>query len=136
LKRSKEKFPALNTNRQVFNRREYLDCDYIDKLTDEEKDFLNRFLEETYITNFDHKGKKFYKKKAEKKKLYHDNNSRNRCLLSYAKSKGIIDKLPDDNGVKSAAHTGVRDPGKFGEMEDALIDYIDSKNVPKEPEES
>lgn len=131
MKRNKEKFAALNAARQVYNRREYLDCDYVNKLTDEEKDFLNRFLEENYITNFKHKGKKMYKKKADKKRLYSENNARNRCLHSYAKSKGILEELPNEGSSKSGSYSSTKDPGSFNNLEDALIEYIDSKKKPK-----
>lgn len=97
-------------------KQELLDVDYIDKLNDEEKDFLNRFLEETVNARFDHDGKKIYRKKKDQLELYQENNSRNRCQYNIAKVTG---RLEYDTTTK----TEIKDVA-----EDVLIELIDRKN--------
>lgn len=88
MPRSKEKFAALNFKRQVKTRLPQLETDYLDKLNDTEKAWLNSFLEETVITNFQHKGKKHYKSKKAKREFYNSNNARNRCMLTKSNAMG------------------------------------------------
>jgi hypothetical protein len=85
--RHKEKYPALNPKRAVKTRQEQLEVPYLDQLNDKEKKFLNAFLEETVITNFQHKGKKIYK---DRKPFYDANNARNRCMYTAAKASGAL----------------------------------------------
>lgn len=62
--------------------------DYIDKLGPAEKDFLNRFIEETVNANFKHPGKILIKDKKEQKKVYKANNARNRDVYNRKKTTG------------------------------------------------
>lgn len=65
--------------------------EYVHLLSDKEKEFLNTFLEETVITNFQHKGKHLYKSKKKRREFYGDNNARNRCIYTKAKAmQGLI----------------------------------------------
>jgi len=86
----RQKFPALNVAYQVANRRELLDMDYIDKLNDKEKEWLDRFLQETVITNFNHGGKNLIKDKETRRELYRDNNRRNSDVMSKLKTEGRL----------------------------------------------
>ena len=92
--RHKERYPALNVKRMVSNRKEYVDYDYVGALDDKAKDFLNRFTEEYYIANFNHKGKAVSKSKKSKKDSYDRNNQRNSDLYSKAKVTGLLDNAP------------------------------------------
>ncbi len=47
--RSKLKYPTFEVKRAVVARREELEVDYLDQLTEAEKDWLNRFQEETVL---------------------------------------------------------------------------------------
>ena len=88
-RRSRSKYPALNPSLNLKTRYdELVDFDYIYKLNDEEKDFLNRFLEEWVNANMNHGGERLHKTKAERKLCYDRNNSRNRDMLSRAKASG------------------------------------------------
>lgn len=110
-KYNKQKYASFNTNYQVGVRKELLsDIDYIDKLSEEEKDWLNRFLQETVVTNFNHGGENLYKDKEERRKLYTENNKRNADVYSLSKSKGNLyyspkstDSSEDDNGESTIA---------------------------------
>jgi hypothetical protein len=115
--RNKEKYPALNFKRQVKTRLEQLDCDYVDKLNDKEKAFLNAFLEETVITNFDHKGKLIYK---DRKPFYDANNARNRCMYTKALAMGKIANTNTIEALNNAIDNTVKKSVKDDE-EDAMI---------------
>lgn len=88
----------------MYNRKEYLDYDYIDTLSDEEKDILNKFTSEYYMASFKKDPEDRLNKST--KKAYDANNARNRCMLSNAKSKGLLDNAPTqqylDNAVDEA----------------------------------
>lgn len=129
---SKAKYPALNFSRQVSNRREYLDIDYLDQLNEEEKEFLNSFLSETVVTNFKHKGKKLYKKNKDKREFYQDNNRRNRCMLSKARATGSM--LLYGNDPKGQQYFNHKLEEAFGlsdfsnDSEDAILTFLEMKN--------
>jgi len=64
--------------------------DYIDQLNDKEKEWLDRFLQETVITNFNHGGKNLIKDKETRRELYRDNNRRNSDIMSKLKTEGRL----------------------------------------------
>jgi hypothetical protein len=83
------KFPALNKQYNLKSRSDLLECDYIHKLNDEEKAFLNKFNEEFVNASFEKDNKKNLHKTADlKKDCYDRNNARNRCILTKAKASG------------------------------------------------
>jgi hypothetical protein len=125
IPRNKEKFPALNVRRMVSNRREYVDYDYIEGLDDKAKDFLNRFTEEYYIANFNHKGKSVDKTKKAKKDSYDRNNQRNRDLYSKAKVTGLMDNAPTKEYLQSKIDAEYIE--NAGDLEDILIDLLFKK---------
>lgn len=92
IPRDKERYPALNFKRQVKLRKGYFDGieEYVDKLSPKEKEWLNRFLEETVVTNFKHKGPLIYKSKKARREFYNTNNARNRCMQTKAEATGLI----------------------------------------------
>lgn len=79
-KRETKKFPALDKKVNLKSRQHLLDFDYIHKLNDEEKDFLNRFVEEEVHANLKHRGEILNKTAADRKRIYDANNARNRDL--------------------------------------------------------
>lgn len=123
--RNKEKYPALNFRRQVKTRLDQLETDYIDKLSDEEKAWLNAFLEETVITNFQHKGRKFYKSKKAKREFYGSNNARNRCLFTKAKAMNTIVNSKNPQALQSLLDA--TEQVTASEMEDLFITAIEIK---------
>ena len=54
-RRSEVKFPYFVKHYNAKNKQEYLDVDYVDKLSIEEKKFLNKFLGEFYAADLDFK---------------------------------------------------------------------------------
>lgn len=119
-KRSKINNPGLKPNYNSKIRQEYLDYDYLDKLSPEDLKWLNSFSEEYLGTNFNHPGKKLFKSKAKKRELYNQNNARNRCLFSQTRAKGGLTMIGEDSISKYE---------KYDESiyfnEDDMIDYLD-----------
>jgi len=95
----------------------------LDKLGPKEKEFLNSFLSETVITNFEHKGKKLYKSKKKKREMYSENNARNRCMLSKAKATGLLLKTTDASALAAAIDEQVNT--SINHTEEAMIDILD-----------
>lgn len=105
-RRNSTKYPALNPGLNLKTRKDLIDYDYLDQLSEKEKDWLNRFTEEYTNARFDHKGKKIQK---ERKDSYDRNNARNRDILTRIKAEGklkptetinekdILTMSPEDN---------------------------------------
>lgn len=96
-KRNNTKYPALNPSLNLKTRTDLLDYDYLDKLSEKDKEWLNRFTEEYTHARFDHKGKKIQKKKEQIKDSYDRNNARNRDILTRVRASG---RLKDIESIK------------------------------------
>lgn len=116
-KRSKEKYPALKPHLNLKTRYELIDFDYVEELSDKDKEWLNKFAEEYINANLDRKNlkKNLHRTKKLKKDCDDRNNSRNRDILTRAKAQGkdidfysLETELSDFN-------------------EDQMIDQIDQK---------
>lgn len=94
-RRSQTKYPALQPEFNLKTRYELIDFDYLKKLTDDEKEWLNNFMEEYANASFNHKGKKIHKEKKHKKDSYDRNNARNRDILTRLKASGQIEYLEE-----------------------------------------
>lgn len=124
-KRSQLEFPGLVKGATSRIRQEYLDQDYIDQLSPEEKDWLNRFNEEWLGANFKHPGKKIHKGDAARKEIYNRNNARNRDLLGQARAQN---KLMNSEVVKEMLEKEeLTQNVNPDDIENALIEYIDKK---------
>jgi hypothetical protein len=133
---SKQKYPSFNTSYQVSNRRELLDQDYHHKLTDKEKAWLDAFNQETVIANFDHNGKKLYKSKKDQRKIYTENNKRNKDVfanskahnkLKYSKNPKLDSEYNSNESEDSL--TSVRETLSFNTEEDAVLTRIALKKL-------
>jgi len=83
--RKDSKYPALDKSKNLLSRSEYIETDYVSgiydetgqeiirPLTDKEKEFLNKFYEETIVTNFYH-DKQLYNLNKIKKSIIEDAN--------------------------------------------------------------
>ena len=121
-KRSQVKNAALKKQYNSKIRQEYLDYDYLDKLNEEEMAWLNNFTEEHLNANFAHNGEKLIEDPEYKKKIYNENNARNRCVYSTQRAQGRL------HGIEETFATETKDTVvSNNELEDALIDYIDNK---------
>lgn len=112
-RRNRAPFPALEPRLNLKTRYDLVDYDYVDKLSDKEKAWLNSFTEEYVHANMKHDGKKLHKTKKLRKDCYDRNNARNRCILTKSKACGMtvsIDELEKDDSL---------------EMEDQIIENLD-----------
>jgi hypothetical protein len=119
-RRNNVAYPGLDksVNRRVI--REYMDQDYVDKLSPEEKQWLSNFNEEWLSANFNHKGKKLHKTKAKKREIYNRNNARNRDLMSILKQRGHVNN-PNNLALTIEETQGTDN----NNQEDVLIDLMD-----------
>lgn len=130
-KRSQSEFPGLDKGVNGRKRWEYLDCDYSEKLSQEEKQYLSNFNEEFLSGNFSHPGPKLHTSENWEEindmrlECYDRNNSRNRCLLSEAKALGKTAEI-------DAAEVDKMQRGSEHNAEDIIIDRIDNPNDEKE----
>lgn len=121
-RRSKVEFPALDPRYMPKVRQEYLDMDYINKLSNEEKKFLNKFIEEELNASFKKSNRSNLTKDPKKRKeIYNRNNARNRCLYGISKANNRL----NDNINPSEIDT-INNPQL---TEDALIANIDRKKL-------
>lgn len=134
-RRSRVKYPALTKGYNSRIRSEYLDMDYIDKLSESEKEFLNKFSEEWVNASFkktpngNYSRKNLHTTKAQRKECYDRNNARNRCTHSIARATGLKVNSDYSQIHELVESKGINNPDF---MEDALIDFIDSKNEKKD----
>ncbi len=80
----------MNPGLNLRSRTELLDYDYIDKLSDKEKKFLNKFTEEYVNASIDtsRKWRNLHKTKEAVRDCYNRNNARNRDILTRQKAMG------------------------------------------------
>lgn len=99
-KRSRIKYSALDPTVNLKTRYELIaDYDYIDKLSEEEKAWLNKFTKEYVNADLDTKktSRNLHKNKELRKDCYDRNNARNRCIWTKCKASGnfvSIDEVP------------------------------------------
>lgn len=123
-RRAKSKFPALKKKYTLKIRQDLLDYDYIDKLSDEEKAYLNQFTEEWLNASFvktksgNYSSKNLHKTQAQRREAYSRNNRRNNDVYSIAKTSN---KLGDSREVVRELESHSKN------VEDDLIDILDIK---------
>jgi len=115
--------PALYGKGQTGSRRWQIDMDYVNKLSEEERIWLDQFVHEYHLASFK-EGKKHLHKKKQRKEIYGKNNASNRCITSLQGSKTqklakgaaqIIDSIHDTRDYYT-----MKD-----QLEDAVVSLID-----------
>lgn len=120
-RREAAKYPALDKSLNLKNRAEFIDYDYVHKLSEEDKEYLNKFTEE-YVNASFKKGKRHIQKGKEfKKESYDRNNARNRCQWSDAKKTGHADYLEDTKKLM----TPNPETGLINKMDAQAQGYLD-----------
>lgn len=100
-KRSRSKYPNLDPDLNLKIRRDLIEVDYLDKLNDDQKGWLDKFNNESINASFDKNNKKnLHKTKEQKKACYDANNARNRDILSRAQAQGKSISLEDPTGLE------------------------------------
>jgi hypothetical protein len=107
-----------------------LDIDYLDQLSPTEKEFLNRFLEETVIANFKHKGEQIY---DDPREFYGANNARNRCQFTKAKAMGMLISTSNPTALSSLVDN-LENTGTADSVEDQMLTLITLKREGKLPD--
>ena len=87
-RREREKYPALDVTLNLKSRTEAIDYDYLHKLSEREKKWLNKFTEEYTNASFNTKQprKNLHKSKQSRRDCYNRNNARNRDVLTKQKA--------------------------------------------------
>jgi len=114
-RRSSCEFPGLNPKLNLKTRQDEIEdlASYADQLSLKDKRWLNAFSEEEINANFNHKGPKLNKSKANKKRIYNKNNARNRDILTRVQAQGKSIYLKDAFNSEEEMHE------KLQEMYDA-----------------
>lgn len=110
----------------VANRREQLEVDYLDQLSEKDKDFLNKFNEEFVLSNFKHPGKVLDDSQEAKRASYNANNARNRCIYTKAKVTGLLNNTLTEKHLSSFIDQDAEQA--YRNHEDTLIEVIGLKN--------
>jgi hypothetical protein len=137
-RRDKEKFPGLHARFFSKIKQEYHDIDYANQLSDKEKDFMSRFMDEWLGARLNHPGKKLHKTKKERKMVYDANNARNRDVMSQGRVKASVEEVyikPAEEKVyedvlaysEPDALSEVSESMSHTNPEDAMIELIDNK---------
>ena len=89
-KRARTKYPALKPELNLKTRYDLIDYDYINRLNEEEKQWLNKFTEEYVNASLDSQNieNNFHNTQELKRDCYRRNNARNRDILTRAKASG------------------------------------------------
>jgi hypothetical protein len=89
-RRNSQKYPTLSPGFNLKTRTDLLEIDYVDKLSEQEKFWLNKFNEEYVNASIDRKDRKnnLHKSKDLVKDCYDRNNARNRDVLTRVKATG------------------------------------------------
>ena len=116
--RKNVKHPGLKKQYNSKVKQEYLDFDYINSLTEDEKQWLSDFSDEYYGAKLDYENlenNRFHKTPEDKKACTDRNNARNRCQYGLARAGGKINN--PELGVESVDMSS----------EDTVIAAIDAK---------
>jgi hypothetical protein len=125
-KRMKPKNPSLKTSMKVKIRREFADYDYRNKLSDKDRDWLDKFTAEYYggSIDADNLDRHLHNTPELKKDCYDRNNHQNNDTFGIARVNGLL----TDN-LKEAGETLKTKPDL---TEEALIAYVDEVNFPED----
>jgi hypothetical protein len=114
--RDKKKNPGLN--KHLFSRvkQEYHDYDYIDKLSEKEKQWLSTFTEEYLGARLNHKNKKLHRTKKLKRDCFNRNNARQRDTYAIARATNAL-----------IYAEGPVEPSDLYMSEDDIIELLDTE---------
>lgn len=107
-KRNSYKYPNLHPEVNLKSRFDLIDYDYIDKLSEKEKRWLNKFTKEYVNADLNYKdlSKNLHNTQKLKKDCTDRNNARNRDILTREKAAGLME---DFENVKNQEATKEND---------------------------
>lgn len=133
-KTAKKKFPRLEKNKNLKIRQELIDYDYIDKLSDEEKEWLNKFTNEYTCGSFqkiktgkrkgEYSSTNLHKTQAQREECYNRNNLRNNDVHGVSKINNML-----KDGESAQAVLENKDTPTASEVENILINLIELKDT-------
>jgi len=127
-RRSKIKNASLVKKYNSKVRQEFLDADYLDKLSEKELDWYARFIAEDNNANFNHPGKQIIKSKKTIREIYQKNNARNRDLYGLIRNKVGATKLLNYDDVLNLVEEELQKEFGSSNYEEALIEFLDYAN--------
>lgn len=130
VRRDRIKHAALKKPYTPRVRQEYLDYDYLDQLSDEELDWLNKFTEEYLNASFKHDDSDLQSYEKYGKDSNDRNNARNRDLYGALKNKDNKfknNKLVNIDNVAGEVENELSREINPQAMENAYIEYLDFK---------
>lgn len=134
-KRSRVKNPGLKKQYNSKVKQEYIDYDYVDKLSPEEAEWLNKFSEEYIGAKLNHHDA-LHDTPELRKDCFDRNNARQRCIYGNSKAKNAV-YTPTKHNV--GVNNETNDVSNYNDIminkqqhmadniEDHMIDYIDIK---------
>lgn len=128
-KRSKVKHPALIKKFNSRVRQIEIDYDYLDKLSSEELDWLNKFSDEYIGASFNNDGTDIDQTPEGRKAAYDKNNARNRCLLGQIQSKVANTKLLNYDTVINMVEEELSKEINPSRIEDVYLDYLEGESL-------
>jgi len=132
-RRQNVKNPSLKARYNSKIRQEYIDMDYIDKLSDDEKAWMNDFMSEWNNASVGKQAEaeqnRFHKTAKEVKECTDRNNARNVDIYGVAKAKGMISKL-DFEATQEIIEKKQQIGSNF--TEDSMIDMLDNHRESEE----
>lgn len=131
-RRDSVQHPALNKRYMPRVRQELIDYDYLDQLSPEEKDWLNKFTDEYVNASFQNDGTDIQSYEQYGKDCNDRNNARNRCLYTDLRNKGdgVNNKklLNYDNMIVDVENQLSQDINP-NSLENAYTEYIELKEI-------
>lgn len=121
-KRQKDPYPALNPGLNLKTRKEEIEVDYLYKLSDEEKAWLNKFNEEYVNATLDRENyeNNIHNTKKLKQSCDKRNDERKKCFFTREKAAKRLKYLEDKDTRKRIIN-----------IEDKLIEKIDNEIIKK-----
>lgn len=108
FRRRDEEFAGLNIGMHPKTRWEYIDIDYIDKLSDSDKRFLSKMIDEYYgatLAPADQpelwKGD-LHPTSKERKDCTDRNNARNRDMYTILRTRGMVEEIQQEDNTNPA----------------------------------
>lgn len=123
-KRDTVKYPALVKNLNLKSRQDEIEVDYINKLSIEEKEWLNKFNEEYVNASLDRENFKnnIHNTLELKQSCDKRNNDRKECVYTKAKAKDNLKYISDDKSKNMV----------IDDYENRLIQEIEDRDEDKE----